>query len=127
LSDEPIATWLSRYLDAWTTNDPATIASLFTADAVYLPTPFSAGWRGREAIVAGWLERRDEPGDWTFEHEIVCGSLERAVVRGRTVYPRQGREYSNIWLVEFAADGRCREFTEWWVERNQPDPGQPGS
>jgi hypothetical protein len=125
MRDGPVAAWLARYREAWTTNDPETIASLFTHDAIYRPTPFSAGWRGRAAIVAGWLDRKDEPGDWTFEHEIVSSSDDRGIVRGRTVYPALGREYSNIWLVEFAPDGKCREFTEWWVERGQPDPGEP--
>jgi hypothetical protein len=31
-----------------------------------------------------------------------------------------GTEYRDLWIVRFAADGRCREFEEWpfW-------PGQP--
>jgi SnoaL-like protein len=125
VSDGPIDTWMVRYLEAWTTNDPAAIGLLFTDDAVYRPTPFSEGWRGRNAIVAGWLDRKDETGDWTFRHEVLCDSPNRGVVRGWTGYPRLGADYSNIWLVEFAADGRCREFIEWWVERQQHDPGEP--
>jgi ketosteroid isomerase-like protein len=127
VSAAPITKWLARYLEAWTTNDPATIVSLFSEDAVYRPTPFSSGWRGHDDILAGWLDRKDEPGEWTFDHDIVCATPELAVVRGRTTYPREGADYSNIWLVEFDPDGRCRAFTEWWVERNQPDPGAAGA
>jgi SnoaL-like domain len=123
VNDGRLAAWLERYLEAWTTNDPATIGSLFTDDAVYRPTPFSDGWVGRAAIVTGWLDRQDEPGDWTFRHEVLCDAPTRGVVRGWTSYPRLSAEYSNVWLVELAADGRCREFVEWWVERGQRDPG----
>jgi hypothetical protein len=26
--------------------------------------------------------------------------------------------YSNLWVIRFDADGRCREFTEWYMRRN---------
>jgi hypothetical protein len=56
---------------------------------------------------------------------VLCDAPNRGVVRGWTRYPRLEAEYSNVWLVELAADGRCTEFIEWWVERRQQDPGEP--
>jgi len=109
--------WLTRYVDAWTSNDPAAIGDLFADDAVYRPTPFSSGWQGREAIVAGWLDRKDDPGTWEFDHEIVCASEEAAVVRGETRYVTPYPTFSNVWLIRLDRDGRCREFTEWWMEK----------
>lgn len=28
-----------------------------------------------------------------------------------------GKEFSNIWLIRFGKQGRCLEFTEWWLEK----------
>lgn len=123
MATDTIERWVEMYVRAWTTNDVSDIGALFTDDAAYFPTPFSEGWHGREAIIAGWLDRKDEPGDWSFDFEILCGSDELGVVRGVTAYPAEDQVYSNLWLVRFAPGGRCREFTEWWVEHNQPDPG----
>jgi SnoaL-like domain len=117
--------WLEMYVRAWTTNDVGDIRALFSDDASYFPTPFSPGWHGVDDIVAGWLERKDEPGDWSFEYEVLCGSDELGIVRGLTTYPGYGRDFGNLWLIRFAPGGRCREFIEWWMERKQPDPGSP--
>lgn len=125
MATDTMERWVEMYLRAWTTNDESDIGALFTDDAAYFPTPFSDGWHGRDAIIRGWLDRKDDPGDWSFEYEILCGSDELGVVRGMTRYPGVRRDYSNIWLVRFVPGGRCREFTEWWVEREQPDTGTP--
>jgi ketosteroid isomerase-like protein len=108
-----IERWVEMYVRAWTTNDSSDIGALFSDDAAYFPTPFSKGWHGREAIIAGWLDRKDDPDDWSFEYEILCGSDELGVVRGLARYPGERREYRTMWLVRFAPGGRCREFTEW--------------
>ena len=44
------------------------------------------------------------------------------VAHGRTRYltdDRSGvdREFANIFVTRFDADGRCREFTEWFMRR----------
>jgi uncharacterized protein (TIGR02246 family) len=117
--------WIAAYLRAWSSNEPSDIEALFTPDATYRPTPHSDGWRGREAIVAGWLERRDEPGTWSFEHKVIAVDGEVAIVQGHTVYTEPPLDYSNLWVLRLTADGRCREYVEWWVDRNAPDPGEP--
>lgn len=112
-----VATWVDGYVRAWQSNDAADIGVLFTDDAHYYTSPFAEPWAGREAIIQGWTDRQDDPGSTTFRYEIVATTDTTAVVRGWTVYLDQPREYSNIWLVEFAPDGRCQTFTEWWMER----------
>ena len=108
--------WVARYVQAWESNDPADIAGLFTEDARYSTAPDREPWRGRDAIVAGWLDRKDEPGDWTFRHEIVATAGDLGFVRGWTTYADPPTTYSNLWVVRFAPDGRASEFTEWWME-----------
>jgi ketosteroid isomerase-like protein len=122
-----VRSWLAGYVRAWTTNDPADIEALFTPDAVYRPTPHSDGWHGHRAIVAGWIGRKDDPGTWSFEHTILAVDGDVAVVEGRTAYKAPPLDYSNLWVLRFAPDGRCREYVEWWVDRNAPDPGEPSA
>jgi hypothetical protein len=108
--------WMTDYVCAWNTNDPEDIGSLFTDGATYSPAPFVAPWLGREEIIAQWLRRRDEPGTFSIEHDVVCTSGEHAVIRGLVRYHQVARTFSNIWLLRFDSDGRCSEFNEWWME-----------
>lgn len=112
-----VAAWVDGYVRAWNSNDPADIGRLFTKAAVYYPGPFEAPWVGRDAIIAEWLNRQDAPGSTTFRYEVLATGPRLGVVRGWTRYHRPPREFSNIWLVRFDARGRCREFTEWWIQR----------
>jgi len=109
--------WVDGYVKAWGTNDPADIAALFTPGATYATGPFDRPWRGRDAIVKKWLARRDTPGSWKFRYEVIAVDGNTAVVRGWTKYLKPAREFSNLWLIRLDSQGRCREFSEWWVQR----------
>jgi len=126
-----VEAWVAAYRRAWTSNDPADIGALFTDDAEYLPTPWSAPWSGRETIVRRWLGRRDEPGTWTFESEVLATEGDLGIVRGETTYLATADEpearYANLWLIRLAPDGRARRFEEWWVLRSDvADAGASG-
>jgi hypothetical protein len=108
--------WVEGYVRAWDSNDPDDIGALFTDDAVYLTEPYAEPWRGREAIVSGWLKNKDEPGDATFDWRPLLESPEVSILTGTTVYHDPPRTYSNLWVIRLDPDGRCREFTEWWME-----------
>lgn len=117
--------WVDRYERAWRSNDPVDIAELFTADAVYRWRPWdspTARASGREAIVKTWLEDPDDPGSWTLECEPLAVNGDVGVVRCVTSYrPTETRPgptvYHNIWLAELTDDGRCRDFTEYYMEQ----------
>jgi len=109
-----IAAWIQAYLGAWRSNHPDEIGSLFTERAEYFTSPYSPPWSGREAIVAGWLERRDAPGTWTFTHDVLIEDGALGVVRGETAYA-DGRTYSNLWLVWLDDDDRCTRFVEYYM------------
>lgn len=117
MTRDAIEAWLARYVSAWSSNRPEDVGALFAEDATYRVTPFAEPWHGREAIVAGWLDRRDEPGTFEFRHDVLAVEGDAAVVRGHTRYRALGTEFSNVWLVRLDAAGRCREFVEWWMER----------
>ncbi|MGZ8502577.1 MAG: YybH family protein [Candidatus Limnocylindrales bacterium] len=120
--------WLDRYERAWRSNDPVDIAALFTADAVYRWRPWDSpdAAHGGEAIVQAWLEEPDDPTSWTLECEplAVNGDLgiARCVARYRATERRAAPTvYDSIWLVQLTDEGRCRDFTEHFMER----PAQP--
>jgi hypothetical protein len=81
-----------------------------------------AAWRGRAEIVRRWLERKDEPGDTTFRWRPLAVGPEVAVVQGETVYHSLHRTYSNLWVIRLDQEGRCTEFTEWWMQHPDADP-----
>ena len=113
-----VSAWVEGYVRAWNSNDPDDIGRLFTDDAAYYTDPFDAKWQGRDMIVREWLNRKDEPGDTSFRHEVVAVQDDLGIVRGWTHYfTAPPGDYSNLWVIRFAPDGRCREFTEWWMQR----------
>ena len=118
MDNAALKSWVNAYVRAWDSNDPAAIGDLFTDAAVYYTAPFREPWRGRAAIVAGWLDRKDEPGTWSFRYEPLAVAGDLGVVRGWTRYVDPPREYSNLWLIRLTSDARCREFTEWWMEHD---------
>jgi len=118
-----LADWLDRYEQAWRNNDAAQIRALFTDDAVYRWHPWEEpadGADGGEEIVQAWLEQPDDPDDWTLECEplAVNGELgvARCVTRYRATARGPARVYHNIWLVSLTDDGRCSDFTEYYMK-----------
>jgi ketosteroid isomerase-like protein len=117
-----VQAWLDRYVEAWRTNDRSEVQSLFTDDATYGYRPWDSDehtLRGRDAIVASWLEEPDEPGSWDAHYEPFAIEDDRAVALGWSRYAASGdqreRLYHNAYVLEFAPDGRCRSFHEFYM------------
>lgn len=120
--------WMDRYADAWRSNNGEQIRSLFTDDAVYRWHPYDkrdSVARGREAIVRAWLEEPDEPGSWELTYEPLAVNGDLGVARCVTTYAETGgggvRTYHNIFLVRLDDEGRCSDFTEYFML--EPSPG----
>ena len=94
---------------------PGAIGALFGDDAAYYTEPHSSPWRGRDEIVRRWLDRKDEPGEAEFRWHPIAVTPDVAVVQGETVYRTPPHTYSNLWVIRLGAEGRCTEFTEWWM------------
>lgn len=59
-------------------------------------------------------ERQGHDEEFEITHEIVAVEGDTAVVRVEVQYgPPERLQYRDLWIVRFAADGRCREFEEW--------------
>lgn len=108
-------TWIQNYIRAWESNDPDDIGALFGEHARYYTAPYRQPWTGREQIIHGWLGRRDEPGTWSFDHEVLVEQSGLGVMSGVTHYPEQGRRYSNLWLIRLDEQGLCEEFIEYFM------------
>jgi len=114
--------WLDRYVAAWRANDAAPIAELFSEDVVYAYRPWESDEhtvRGRDAVVASWLEDTDEPNAWDAHYEPYAVDGDRAVAVGWSRYAASAespeRTYHNAYLLRFDADGRCAEFHEYYM------------
>jgi hypothetical protein len=126
VDEEMLRRFVEGYLVAWTSNDPGDVRALFTEDAEYRFEPYSPPRRGHEEIVAGWLEGRDEVGEWSFEWKSVAFDGSTAVLEGRTEYFGRS-DYRNLWVIEFADDGRATSFTEWYMaEKKDEAAGSDG-
>lgn len=122
MTHDEVQQWLERYIDAWASNDADAIGDLFTEDAVYSYRPWEneeVTARGRDAIVASWLENPDDPSTWEAHYEPYVVEGSKAVAVGSTQYQAIGehpeRTYHNAYLLEFAEDGRCSSFHEFWA------------
>ena len=114
---EHVRGWVDAYLAAWTSNDRGDIEALFTPDATYRYRPHGDPLTGPDAIVTSWLENKDDPGTWhaSLEPLVVQGDL--AIVTGTVDYD-SGSPFSNLWVLRFGENGRCSDFTEWYMDRS---------
>jgi SnoaL-like domain len=125
LDSYTVQRWLDAYSHAWETLVVEEIGALFTDDAEYRWHPWDEGdevARGRERIVAAWLETRDKPGTYSGAYRPLLVQDDLAIAVGTsTYYTNQSREtvdrkYHNLWVLRFADDHRCRSFTEWFMK-----------
>jgi hypothetical protein len=119
-----VSAWIDGYRRAWDSNDPDDIRALFTENAEYLTAPFDDARTGQDAIVAGWVEDQDQPGDHTFTWKLLGLDGDTAFVEGDTFYDG-GRRYANLWVIRFAEDGRAASFTEWYMRHPDEASAHP--
>ena len=113
--------WLDSYVAAWRSYDPGAIRALFSPDVEYRPSPFEEPLRGPHAVARAWIEENDPPDSWTADYRAIAVNGDLGIGRGVTRYhARPGnpaREYANLFVLRFDEQGRCREYTEWFMKR----------
>jgi hypothetical protein len=118
---EDVSRWLERYVAAWKSGERAEIESLFSEDARYRYHSYDEPVVGRAAIAESWLEDPDEPGGFDASYECYAADGEAAVAIGTSTYfaadGRVDKVYDNVFVLRFDGDGRCSDFTEWYVKR----------
>lgn len=116
-----VEVWIAAYEQAWRTAGVDLLRTLFSEDAAYRRSPYAEPVRGLTEIGALWERERTGPDEeFEMSWELVAIDGDTAVTRMEVAYATSGEEYRDLWIIRFAADGRCREFEEWpyW-------PGQP--
>ena len=122
---DQVQRWLDAYMHAWITYDPDEIRALFSEDAEYRWHPWDEGddvARGQGEIVTAWLANRDAAGTYRGAYRPLLISGDQAITEGESLYYTDAtqttldRAYHNLWVLRFDGDGRCRSFTEWYME-----------
>ena len=122
MNHNDVQAWLDRYVEVWRTNDRAQVEGLFTEDAAYRYRPYGGDAhanRGRDAIVKAWLEETDPPDSWEASYEPYAVEGDRAVATGFSRYLASDkgpeRTFHNVFLLRFSDDGRCADFTDYYM------------
>lgn len=113
---ERLDAWMDQYVLAWSSNETEHIEALFTEDAVYDPQTADGEWDGRDEIVARWQEIEDTEDNWDFEWQPIVENDDLAIIKGRTNYFDPPVSYRNLFIIRFDEEGRCSDFTEWYIE-----------
>lgn len=103
---------------AWSSNENDHIRALFTDDAVYDPQTADGEWEGIDEIVANWHEIEDSEDNWDFQWLPLVETEDVAVITGKTNYFEPPTTYRNLFVIRFSDDGRCYDFTEWYIEED---------
>ncbi len=117
---EDVQIWLDRYIAAWSSYEEKAIGDLFAEEAEYRYQPWADPVVGRAAIVADWLENKDEPGTWAAHYDVWSFDGERADAIGESRYTNPDGSfrtlYYNHFALRFDGHGKCVEFVEYFME-----------
>ena len=132
MTHEDVDRWLADYVAAWLSYDREKIEALFAEDITYRYHPEDDPIEGRTAVVESWLGEgdhpdasdRDEPGTYSAAYKAIAVDGDVAVATGISSYKESPdgpvvRVYDNCFVMQFDSEGRCREFTEWFVRRKK--------
>jgi ketosteroid isomerase-like protein len=127
---EDVDRWLADYVEAWKSYDRDRIAALFAEDVRYRYHPADDPIEGRDAVVESWLgegdhddaSTRDQPRTYDATYRAFAVDGDAAVATGTSSYKDSpdgpvARVYDNCFVMRFDSEGRCRVFTEWFMER----------
>jgi ketosteroid isomerase-like protein len=125
--------WLSDYVEAWKSYDRDQIEALFAEDVTYRYHPYDDPVTGRDAVVESWLgdgatvgaSTRDEEGTYDATYQAVAVEGDMAVATGSSSYRAEPggpvvKVFDNCFVMSFDSGGRCRDFTEWFIQRPSP-------
>jgi ketosteroid isomerase-like protein len=118
-----VDSWLRDYIEGWKSYDRDRILALFADDVECRYEPYSEPVRGAAAVADSWVaeDRVDEPGTYDAAYRAIAVDGEVAVATGSSTYFNPDASiraiYDNCFLMRFDAEGRCREFTEWYMKR----------
>lgn len=115
--------WVERYEQLWRTPSTNRLVELFDPAATYLPSPWARPLVGLDAIARFWEDERDGADEeFAMSSDVIAVDGDVAVVRVSVEYADPGADrWRDLWVLRFAADGRCRSFEEWPFAPDQRD------
>jgi hypothetical protein len=118
-----VARWVEAYEEAWRALGTDQLGGLFSPDVSYRPSPWKPPLKGLEEVAPFWEASRDGPDEpFVLSSEIVAVDGSTAVVRVSVDYEgADTTRWRDLWVLDFAADGRCAAFEEWPFAPDQPD------
>jgi len=108
---------IAKFGQAWQQGKPELMAEVFTDDAVFIPGPFEAPVRGREAIRVYWRDVPLEQAEIAFRHgEIFVAGPWFATEYKCTFRRRRTGEAVTVKGALFCetAEGRLSEMRMYW-------------
>lgn len=114
-----VMTWVQGYERGWRASDADAVPTLFTEEIRYRRSPYTPPLVGYAQLAEFWTE--DEGATFTMSAEPVAVEGDAAVVRVRVDYGGDSpQEYTDLWVMHFAADGRVDDFEEWayWPDKS---------
>lgn len=118
LTKAALAKWLDAYGDAWETRDADAAAQIFAEDATYRVTPYEEPHVGRDGVRSYWAGVTENQRNVQFEYQTLSVSGNSGIAHWSAsfdVAPDGTKiELDGIFVLEFAADGKCRRLREWW-------------
>jgi hypothetical protein len=118
-----VETWVAGYERLWRTPGTELLVELFVPDASYLPSPWGQPVVGLDAIARFWAAERKGPDEeFTMTSDVVTVDGGTAVVRVLVTYGGAvSSAWRDLWVIQFAEDGRSSSFEEWPFAPGQPD------
>jgi hypothetical protein len=118
LTHECFTSWMTAYGRASAEDDPPASANLFVLDACYYENPFNEPITGRAAIYEYWNKGAQNLKDKESAFEILSVQGNRGIARWQSKFTliesNKRLSLDCLFVVEFDAEGLCRNFREWW-------------
>jgi SnoaL-like protein len=112
LTEAEARAFVSRWLPAWTGNDPERLASFYTEDAFYCDPAVPDGIEGREALLAYFTRLLGRYPDWVWSNVGAVPMKDGFLNRWHARVPADGGE------VEF--EGVCTvQLRDGLIRRNE--------
>ncbi len=120
---EAVAEWVDAYERAWRASGTDRLDEVFSADVVYVPSPWATPIHGIDGLRRFWEANRHGPDEaFVLIHEVVAVEGSTAVVRVAVDYlGADTTRWRDLWVLKFGDDGRCAVFEEWPFAPDQAD------
>jgi hypothetical protein len=127
MDHETAQDWLDRYVERGCPTIRATLHACSPTTSRTATTRRTT-IAGRDAVVASWLRQsasddastRDAPGTYEAEYSPVAVDGDTVVATGTSRYREVPdapivRTYEDCFIMRFDGEGRCSEFTEYYI------------